>query len=86
MKYIHAQIINVLESSDKKARVEILKRNDGLFEFRAYVQRHEDAPYQEGGYYWSPTLDSGLYAIVEDAERDALREVLALDTNSKRGH
>ncbi|WP_409189567.1 hypothetical protein [Bradyrhizobium sp. RDM4] len=78
--------MNVLETSDKKSRVEILKRNDGLFEFRAYVQRREDAPYeQEDAYYWSPTLYSGVYANVEDAERDALREVLVMDT-CKQGH
>jgi hypothetical protein len=78
--YIHAQIIKVIESSDRKARVEVLKRNDGLFEFRASVECYED------GYYWAPTLNSGLYASVEEAERDALHEVLALDAKSKPGH
>jgi hypothetical protein len=87
VKYLHAQIINVFESSDGKARVNVLKRNDGLFEFRAYVERYEGdgSPY-EGEPYWSPTVRSGLYASVEDAQRDALHEVLAPAAKSKLGH
>jgi hypothetical protein len=80
MKYLHAQIINEFVSSDGKARVDVLKRNDGLFEFRAYVERYESEP------YWSPTVNSGLYDSLENAERDALSEVLASDAKSKLGH
>ena len=85
MTYRHAQIINVLKSDDGKVRVDLLERNDGLFEFRAYVERYEEGPYA-GDPYWSPTVNSGLYASAEDAKRDALNEVLASASRSKLGH
>jgi hypothetical protein len=81
--YLHAKIINVLESSNRKVRVDVLERNDGLFEFRVYAERFEEFTEE---FYWSPTLESGIYASVEDAERDALNEVLASDTKFKSGH
>ncbi|MDR3465198.1 MAG: hypothetical protein P4M07_04560 [Xanthobacteraceae bacterium] len=69
MEYAHAKIRKVFESSDRKARVNVLERQDGLFEFRAYVERYEE------GAYWSPTEISGLYESAEEAERGALNEV-----------
>jgi len=83
LSYSHAKVINVYEGSDRQTRVDILARDDGFFEYRAYTQRFEEFTEE---YYWSPTVKSGIYANVEDAERDALREVLALDTKSKQGH
>jgi hypothetical protein len=83
VSYLHAKVIKVLESSNHKIRVEVLERNDGLFEFRAYVERFEEFTEE---LYWSPTLESGIYANVEDAERDALNEVVASDTKFKSGH
>jgi hypothetical protein len=85
MTYAHAKIIKVLEACDGKARVNILERKDGLYEFRAYVERYEEYP-NEREPYWSPTAYSGLYAVLEDAERDALNEVLVFDAKSKTGH
>jgi hypothetical protein len=85
--YRHAQIISVLKSDDGKVRVDVLERNDGLFEFRAYVERYEEEPCAGDPYwYWSPTVNSGLYASAEDAKRDALNEVLASAARSKPGH
>ena len=83
MSYLHAKIINVLESSNRKVRVDVLERNDGLFEFRVYAERFEEFTEEV---YWSPTLESGIYANVEDAERDALNEALASDAKFKSGH
>jgi hypothetical protein len=83
VSYLHAKVIKVFESSNHKVRVEVLERNDGLFEFRAYAERFEEFTEE---LYWSPTLESGIYANVEDAERDALNEVVASDTKFKSGH
>ena len=85
MQYIHAKVTKVLDSSDGKTRVTILARNDGLFEFRAYVERYEEGPFA-GDPYWSPTVYSGLYGTIDDAERDALNEVLASGAKSRSGH
>jgi hypothetical protein len=82
--YIHAKVISKFEGSDGKTRVDLLERNDGLFEFRAYVERYLEEPHL-GEPYWSPTVSSGLYASVEDAQRDAL-EALASATKTKLGH
>ena len=82
MSYLHAKVIKVFESNHK-VRVEVLERNDGLFEFRAYAERFEEFAEE---LYWSPTLESGIYANVGDAERDALNEVVASDTKFKLGH
>ena len=41
VSYLHAKIINVLESNNSKVRVDVLERNDGLFEFRVYAERFE---------------------------------------------
>jgi hypothetical protein len=83
VSYLHAKIINVFESSNRKVRVDVLERNDGLFEFRAYAERFEEFTEE---FYWSPTLDSGIYASAEEAKRDALNEVLASDARFKSGH
>lgn len=74
MEYGYAKVIKVLEAVDGKSRVNILERNDGLFEFRAYIEKSDDGPYSSGP-YWSPTLDSGIYSSAEFAERDARAQV-----------
>jgi hypothetical protein len=79
--YIHAKIINVLKSNDGKTRVDLLERDDGLFEFRTYVECYEIGGPYDGEPYWSPTVNSGLYASIEDAERDA-NEALASVTRT----
>jgi len=85
VQYIHAKVTKVLDSSDRKTRVNVLARNDGLFEFRAYVERYEEGPFA-GEPYWSPTVHSGLYETIEDAERDALNVVLASAAKPTLGH
>jgi hypothetical protein len=82
--YIHAKIVSVFDTSDGKARVDLLERNDGFFEFRAYAEHYESGGPYEGQPYWLPTVNSGLYASVEDAKRDAL-EMLASTAKSKLG-
>ena len=74
MQYVHANVVKLFEKGDRKSRVEILERNDGKFEFRAFEERIDDGPYAPGP-YWSPTLHSGLYSSAEEAERDALAQV-----------
>jgi hypothetical protein len=86
MKYTNARIANVFVSSDGKVRVNVVERNDGLFQFHPYVERHEASGPNEGDPYWSPNVSSGLYASLEEAERNALNEVLAFDAKSKRSH
>ena len=81
MKYIHAKVIKVIEKDDRKSRVNILERNDGHFEFRAYVEQSDDGPYASGP-YWSPTLYSGIYSSAEDAERDACAQVNWLESST----
>lgn len=74
MEYLHAKVVKVLENGDGKARLNILERRDGLFEFRSYVEVTDDRPYFSGA-YWSPRLRSGLFLSAEEAERDARSQV-----------
>ena len=74
MQYVHAKVVKVFETSDRKSRVEILERNDGKYEFRGYEERIDDGP-NSSGPYWSPTLFSGLFSSLEEARRDALAQV-----------
>ena len=74
MTYVHAEIIRKILSADGKAKVDLLKRHDGLYEFRTYVARIEEGPF-EGDNYWSAVENSGLYEIKEEAERAALAAV-----------
>jgi len=69
MAYLHAEIVREVLSADKKAKVAFLKRHDGFYEFRGYVERVERKP------YWSPTRYSGLYATIEETERSAIMEI-----------
>ena len=66
MAYIHAETVREVLSPDRKAKVDILARDDGLYEFREYVERIEGEP------YWSPVERSGLYPTREEVERAAL--------------
>ena len=59
-------------STDGLKRLEILERDDGLYEF---VEESivEGSKYE--GIYWLPTLESGLYQTLDHAERDAVLSV-----------
>jgi hypothetical protein len=68
----HAKSIKEFERADGKARLFILARNDGLYEYRGEVEVVGD---EYEGIYWMPTEMSGLYATAEEAERDAFASV-----------
>ncbi len=74
MKYTHGTVTKFIQSADGKGRVDIVARDDGLFEFRAYQLTETDPP---GDTYWLPTHNSGLYDLAEEAEREA-REIVPL--------
>ena len=74
MPYVHAQIIKVLKSRDGLAMVDILHRDDGLYECRAYTWVEANQELRDPA-YWSPTSNSGLHETIEQAERDASRLV-----------
>jgi len=69
MAYSHAEIVREVLRGDEKANVDFLKRRDGLYEFRGYVERVEIEP------YWSPAERSGLYATLEEAEQSATTQI-----------
>jgi hypothetical protein len=70
MKWTHAHSIKVIERADGKAKVYILERNDGLYEYRGFAEFNED-----GETYWGPAEMSGLHDSAEHAELDAFHEV-----------
>lgn len=63
--------LKILENADREFRLEILQRDDGYFQYRSSEYREYN-----GEAHWLPTGSSGVYARVEDAERDALNERL----------
>ena len=69
--WTHAKLIKTLERPDGKARVHILARHDGLYEFRGEAEIQGD---QYEGVYWSPTEMSCLFASAQQAERAAFDE------------
>jgi hypothetical protein len=77
MAYVHAEIVREILSADGKVKVDLLKRHDGLYEFRGYVERIEEGPF-EGDLYWFPVEHSGLYETKEEVERAALAAVPGL--------
>lgn len=79
MGYVHAKVIKVLESDDRKEKVEILERHDGLFEFRYGVERN-DGGLSSSGPYWSTVWYSGLYSKADETECDARAQVSWLRT------
>jgi hypothetical protein len=72
MKWTHAKSIKTCERADGKARLYILARNDGLYEYQAEVEVVGD---EFEGIYWAPAEGSGLYATAEETERDAFARV-----------
>jgi hypothetical protein len=41
--YIHADIAKVIHSPDGAFKIEFLRRNDGLYEYRSWERRREDS-------------------------------------------
>jgi hypothetical protein len=73
--WTHAKSIKVIDRADNKAKVYILARNDGLYEYRG------EAEIQGGEYegvYWSTTEMSGLFASAREAEQAAFDDVVWL--------
>jgi hypothetical protein len=70
--WTHAKAVKVIDRADGKARVYILERKDGLYEYRGEAEIVGD---EYEGIYWAPTEFSGLHASADDAERAAFNEV-----------
>jgi hypothetical protein len=70
MKWPHASEVKKLRRPDSKAEIFILKRDDGLYEYKGYAEFDED-----GIVYWGPAEQSGLLASAEEAESNAIDEV-----------
>ncbi len=66
--------IRTWTSPDGTRTVEIYDREDGFYSFSEMVLMFEDMSDigQESFSYLSPVHDSGLYASVDEAERDAV--------------
>ena len=45
LKYVHADVVKVIHSTDGKSLVEFLRRHDGLYEYRGHVELVDDGPY-----------------------------------------
>jgi hypothetical protein len=70
--WTHAKTIRVIDRVDGKAKVYILARDDGLYEYRVEVEIQGD---EYDGVYWSPAERSGLFASAQEAERAAFDDV-----------
>ena len=70
--WTHAKAVSVIESADGKARVYILERHDGFYEYQGEAEIVGD---EYEGIYWAPTEHSGLYASAGEAEQGAFNEV-----------
>jgi hypothetical protein len=64
------QTVKVLERADGKAKVFILKRDDGLYVYRGFVEIDHD-----GDIFWGLSEESGLYDNAEHAEAGAISDV-----------
>jgi hypothetical protein len=51
--YIHADVAKVIHSPDGAFKIEFLRRNDDLCEYRGFERRREESPLTDS-YYWSP--------------------------------
>ncbi len=70
--WMHAKSIKTIERADGKARIFILERNDGFYEYRGEAEIVGD---EYEGMYWSPTDHSGLFESASEAEGNAHDEV-----------
>ena len=79
--WTHAKSVEIIERADGKAKVYILARHDGLYEYRGEAEIVGD---EREGIYWSPTEMSGLYASAEEARQGAFDEVPWLRQMARR--
>jgi hypothetical protein len=75
LRYAHADIVKMIHSADGGAKVYFLRRNDGFYEYRGYIERHFDDGPHAGDRYWSPAQHSGLYQTLDELE-EAARQAL----------
>ena len=78
--WTHAKGIKVIDRADGKAKVYILARHDGFYEYRGEAEIQGD---EYEGVYWPPTERSGLFASAEQAERAAFDDVPWLRQQSR---
>jgi hypothetical protein len=64
--YVHGKAIKTLESADGQRKVDIVARNDRLFQFYEYVVLSN-----EYGTGWVMRVMSGLFQTADDAESSA---------------
>jgi hypothetical protein len=67
--------MKVIERTDGKAKVYILARHDGLYEYRGETEIQAN---EHEGVYWSPTEMSGLFASADEDEQAAFDNVPCL--------
>jgi len=72
--YEHADVAKAIHSPDGALKIEFLRRNDGLYEYRGWERRLEESPAGDA-YYWSPRESSGLYRTMEELEQSARQSV-----------
>jgi hypothetical protein len=70
--WTHAKSIKVIDRADGKAKVYILARRDGFYEYRGEAEIRGD---EYEGVYWSPTEISGIFASAHEAEQAAFDDV-----------
>jgi hypothetical protein len=70
--WTHAKCIKVIDRADGKAKVFILARDDGLYEYRGEIEVQGN---EYEGIYWSSTEMSGLFGSADEAERGAHDDV-----------
>jgi hypothetical protein len=70
--WTHAKSIKVIDRADGKAKVCVLARHDGFYEYRAEAEIQGD---EYEGVYWSPTEISGLFASAREAEQAAFDDI-----------
>ena len=71
-----AEIVWCERRVDGDAWVDFSQRSDGLFFFTEWrFERVQDDPVLGSYTYSEPMADSGLYASLEDAKRDAVAEI-----------
>ena len=73
-----------IEQNDGKRRVDFLDHGDGFFSYEAMREAVDDVPELGPQIYWKCELQSGLFASLEDAERDALLAVPWLRSSDKQ--
>jgi hypothetical protein len=70
--WTHAERVKVIDRTDGKARVYILARHDGFYEYRAEAEVQGD---EYDGVYWVPTVTSGLFGSAREAEQAAFDDI-----------